>query len=126
MSNSADKVAEQDQMHTKWFTQFGLAGALVIAVTVSLLLVAVSYFMYLNSPERKYDLARPGSPTNNAVTNIDDAEGDTSKPVDATTAKKKLDSLERELRALGTYNRFDSSDLSDQNIGLQPNEQPVQ
>jgi len=101
----------------------GLATMLILVVVVSLLLVAISYALYATSPQSKYDLARPGQPTDSVVTDIDDQDLDTSEYVDANVAKEKIESLEQEIRALSGYNKFESSDLDDQNIGLQSSDQ---
>lgn len=89
----------------------------------SLLLVGISYLSYLNSDQSKYDLARPGSGRSRVLSNEDEVV-DTTSPVSAEDVTKKLESLDKDLKALGGYNTFGPEDLSDQNLGLSAREQP--
>ena len=101
-----------------------LIGMLMVTIAAALTLVGISYFLYYISPQRKFDLARPGDPNKNTVVDVEDIQADTTSPVTVVDAKKKLDSFSRELKALSGYNSFDPADISDQSIGLQPNDQP--
>ena len=110
-----------DQHHLK----LSLIGLLVVAVMSSLVLVAISYFLYLRSPDRKFDLARPGSPNVNAVASIESDDSNVDSPVDAQAAKQKLESLDKELKALSGFGTFSAQDVSDQSLNLQPSDQPA-
>lgn len=101
-----------------------LAGALVIIVLVALLLVMISYVMYLNSPASKYDLARPGGREDNALITERDENADTTSRVDVETVEKNLESLKQNISALQSANDFGEQDLSNQNLGLEPSTQP--
>lgn len=120
MSDSTD--------NTKHMTVLGhpvtLAGALVMVVLVALLLVAISYVLYLNSPASKYDLARPGGREDNALIVERDENADTTSRVDVETVKKNLDSLQQNISALQSANDFSGQDVSNQNLGLEPSAQP--
>jgi hypothetical protein len=106
----------------KWhFSQMGLTGALLIAVAAACFIVALAYYMYLQNPNRKYDLARPGSSDDQSLRVNDEA--DTTGPVSADSAQKKIEYLEKEIDALGGVNAFELDDLSDQNIQLTPGEE---
>lgn len=102
-----------------------LIGMLIVTIFVALSLVSLSYFMYYMSPQRKFDLARPGDPNKNAVVDVEDIQADTKSPVTSIDAKNKLDSFSKELKALSGYSSFDPSDINDQNIGVQASDQPV-
>lgn len=108
------------------FERFDLTIILVFTVLIALIIVAISYWMYYNNPQRKYDIARPGDNEINKVLTIEDDTEDTSKPVDLTDAKQKLETLGEELKALGGFNSYGPDGLSDQSLGLQPNDQPAQ
>lgn len=101
----------------------GLTTMILAVVTIALLLVGLSYLLYSTSPQSKYDLARPGEPTDRRVLDIEDQAVGTSAYVDAAAAKDKLDSLNEEVQALSSYNKYELSDLDDQNIGLQSGQQ---
>ncbi len=101
-----------------------LISMLMATIIVALILVSIAYFLYYISPERKFDLARPGNPNKNAVVDIEDIQSDSTSQVTVVDAKNKLDSFSKELKALSGYNSFDPAEINDQNIGLQPNDQP--
>ncbi len=114
---------ERESIH-KHQLKLSLVGLLVTAVLASLVLVAIAYLMYLRNPDRKFDLARPGSPNNNAVVSIESDDSDVDSPVDAQSAKQKLDTLDREIKALSGFGTFSAQDVSDQSLNLQPSDQP--
>ncbi|MCA9308835.1 hypothetical protein KC973_00505 [Candidatus Saccharibacteria bacterium] len=105
------------------FAQLNLIGMLTLVMLVSLLLVLFSYLLYLRSDQSKYDLARPGS-NRSRVLDTEDEAVDTTSPVTVEDVSKKLDALDKELRALNGYNTFGPDDLSDQNLGLTARDQP--
>lgn len=126
MSSSKDKttsnVGKPTPLSQSFFARLSLVSMLALVVLVSLALVTVSYVIYLNSDQRKYDLARPGA---NRSRVLDDEEAvDTTSPVTAEDVTKKVESLDKELQALGGYNNFGPDDLSDQNLGLTARDQP--
>lgn len=118
-----ETVVQAEASNGHHFT-LSLVGLLVVAVTASLMLVSIAYAMYLRSPDRKFDLARPGDPNTNAVVGIESDDADVDTPVDAQAAKKKLDSLDKEIKALSGFGTFSAQDVSDQSLNLQPNDQP--
>ena len=113
-----DTEANSVSRHLK----LSLVGLLIVAVMASLALVAISYALYLRSPEHKFDLARPGNPNNNAVVGIEPDDDNTDVLVDVQAAKQKLESLDKELKALSGFGSYSSQDVSDQALGLQPND----
>lgn len=119
---ATEKVEQQTEAHPRH--TLSLIGLLVIAVLLSLVLVAVAYLMYLRSPNSKYDIARPGSPSDTTIVDIESNDSDTSSAVDAQAAKQKIDSLDKEIKALAGYRSFGPDDVSDQSLGLQPSDQP--
>lgn len=108
------------------FERFDLTIVLTVVVFIALILVGVAYWLYYRSPQRKYDIARPGDKDVNKVLTIEDDTEDTSKPVELSDAKQKLTTLDKELKALSGFNTFGPEGLSDQSLGLQPNDQPAQ
>ncbi len=102
----------------------GLFGALGIAITAACFIVGIAYFLYWKSPNRKYDIERGGSASRNQALTIEDDAADTTSPVDAPSTKRKLQYLEEELKALGSLNKFNPEDLTDQALQLAPPEQP--
>lgn len=102
----------------------GLYTALGLAISVALAIVAVAYFLYWRSPNRKYDIERGDSSHTNQALSVDDEDADTTNPVDAPAAKRKSDYLQKEIGALNGLNKFDPEDLNDQNLQLSPVQQP--
>lgn len=102
--------------------RLSLLGALFLAVGAACVIVAVAYVMYLNNPNRKYDLARPGQKDDQSL-RVDD-EADTTSPVGPASAQQKIEYLEKEVKALNSVSKFEAEDLSDSNIQLTPSEQP--
>lgn len=98
--------------------------ALIIVLLLASLIVGLGYWLYLNSDNQKYDLERPGQKQNNQALNIEDQEADTTSPVDASVAKRKIEYLQKEIGALKSMTDFPANDLSDQDIQLTPSEQP--
>lgn len=98
--------------------------ALIIVILLASLIVGLGYWLYLNSDNQKYDLERPGQKQNNQALNIEDQEADTTSPVDASVAKRKIEYLQKEIGALKSMTDFPANDLSDQDIQLTPSEQP--
>ncbi len=123
MSDAVIPVADEPKNEDR--ANISLIGMLMVTIVVALSLVAVSYSLYYLSPQRKFDLARPGDPNKNAVVDIEDIQADTKSPVSTVDAKNKLDSFSKELKALSGYSSFDPSDINDQNVGLQAADQPV-
>jgi hypothetical protein len=105
------------------FTTINLFGALAIAITTALCIVAVAYYMYLENPNKKYDIARPGEKDNQSL-RVEDDEADTTSPATAAATEQKIEYLTKELKALSTISKFEPEDLTDQNIQLVPTDQP--
>lgn len=101
-----------------------LAGALMIAISAALVIVAIAYYLYWINPNRKYDIARAGSRDNNQILTIEDDEADTTSAVDPPAVKRKSEYLSKEINALGTMSNFDANDVNDQNLQLTQPEQP--
>lgn len=108
------------------FERFDLTIILMLIVLVALIMVGIAYWLYYQSPQRKYDIARPGDSDVNKVLTIEDDTEDITKPVDLSDAKQKLKTLDKELKALEGFNTFGPDGLSDQTLGLMPNDQPAQ
>ena len=100
-----------------------LPGALACVIIMAGCIVAVGYLLYLQNPNRKYDLARPGQKDNLSL-HVEDDEADTTGPVTAAATKQKIEYLNKELSALNSISRFEPEDLNDQNIQLVPADQP--
>lgn len=122
----SDQVSnESAPVSNKWWPpQLTLLSALAIAICAACLIVGVAYWLYWRSPNRKYDIERGGSAHRNQALSIEDDEADTTSPVDAPAAKRKLDYLDQELKALDGLSKFEASALSDQTLQLTPAEQP--
>ncbi len=103
--------------------RLSLPGALVCVIIMAGCIVAVGYFLYLQNPNKKYDLARPGQKDNLSL-HVEDDEADTTGPVTAAATKQKIEYLNKELSALNSISRFEPEDLNDQNIQLVPADQP--
>lgn len=123
MSDTVISVADDSKIEGR--TNISLISMLMATILVALSLVAVSYFLYYISPQRKFDLARPGDPNKNAVVDVEDIQADTKSPVSIVDAKNKLDSFSKELKALSGYSNFEPADINDQNVGLQSSDQPA-
>lgn len=119
----SDEAVTQEA-HTHKGLHFGLVTALCIAIIVACIIVMIGYLLYLKNPNHKYDIERGGSNEQNQALSVEDDEADTTSPVDAQAAKRKIEYLEKEVNALSTMNRFDASDLSDQTLQLVPADQP--
>jgi hypothetical protein len=105
------------------FQKLNLGGALAVAIFMASCIVAVAYYMYLQNPNKKYDLARPGEKDNQSL-RVEDDEADTTSPATAAAAKQKVEYLNKEINALSGISKFESEDLTDQNIQLVPADQP--
>ena len=105
-------------------SSINLAGALMIAISAALVIVAIAYYLYWINPNRKYDIARAGSRDNNQILTIEDDEADTTSAVDPPAVKRKSEYLSKEINALGTMSNFDANDVNDQNLQLTQPEQP--
>ena len=110
--------------HPWWPPRLNLVGALAVAIGTACLIVSVAYWMYWTNSNRKYDIDRGGGQAKNQALSVEDDEADTTSPVDAPTAKRKIEYLVKEVTALGGLSKFDPNDLSDQSIQLTPAEQP--
>lgn len=122
MSEHEDKL--NDTKSDKSLLDYiNLQGALAIIIVAAGFIVAAGYLMYLQNPNKKYDLARPGEKDTQSLRVPDDYEE--TGPVDADSVQKKIEYLKEEIRVLGGVNSFGLEDLSDQNIGLttQPDSQ---
>ncbi len=98
----------------------GLLGALIIIVLISLILVAAAYIMYLKSPQKKYDLARPGNSLRNKVLSAEDNSSDKTTPIDAQITKAKIEALSTQLKVMAGFDSFSQYEVNDQSLGLQP------
>lgn len=116
------KTQQANSIKVLQYMQFGLTEALITVILVACLIVATGYYMYLQDPNKKYDLARPGAKDNQSL-RVDD-EADTTSPVSADSTQKKIEYLKKEVEALNGVNKFELEDISDQNIQLAPNDQP--
>ena len=98
--------------------------AVGIVLIMASIIVAAGYWLYLDSDNQKYDLARPGQKQVNKALDVEDTDADTTSPVDAPVTKRKLEYLDKEIGALKSMTDFNQADLSDQDIQLSPAEQP--
>lgn len=117
-----DAVASEPKEH--WYERLSLIQALLVALLGTVVIVVLAFLMYWNHPNRKYDLARPGSKEDNNALEVTDEQADTTSPVDEAAAKQKLEYLNSELKALEGLGEFSPEDLSDENIQLAPTQQP--
>ncbi|MFO0971101.1 MAG: hypothetical protein U0520_01985 [Candidatus Saccharimonadales bacterium] len=122
MSEQTDSVDQE--VRRFWPPQLNLVSALAIAIAAAGVIVGVAYTLYWNSPNRKYDIERGGSAHRNQALSVEDDDADTTSPVDAPAAKRKIQYLEEELRALNGLSKFSADDLNNQAIQLAPPEQP--
>lgn len=124
MMHKQPAAASQDDsleavVKTSFIPQFGLLTGLLIVIGVSCLIVVLSYVLYLNNPQYKYDLARPDIKTaNSAVTSEQNDITDTTSRVDAPSIKRKLDFLNKELVTIESINSFSEKEVTDQALQL--------
>ena len=111
--------------HEQHTIRVNLATAIAFFIFIACVLVAVSTMMYLRDPNRKYDIARSGESINNLALEIEDSPEDASSPVTASILQQKIDYLQKEINALSGMGDFDEDDLNDQNLHLNPLEQPA-
>jgi hypothetical protein len=112
--------SEDHDMNDHKKSHVSLLGALIIIVLVSLTLVTAAYIMYLESPQKKYDLARPGNSLRNKVLSAEDSSSDKTTPIDPQTTKVKIDALNVQLRVMAGFDSFGQDEINDQSLGLQP------
>lgn len=124
MNSVADSTTEQSNPPTILGHPVGLAGAMGIVIAVALILVGISYLLYLKSPASKYDLARPDRTKSESLISSKDEDTDITSPVTKKTVENNLQSLQKNIKALQNANDFGEQDLSDQNLGLQPAAEP--
>lgn len=106
--------------------QFGLVTGLIIVIGVSCLIVVLSYVLYLNNPQYKYDLARPDiKSANSAITSERSELTDTTSRVDAPSIKRKLDFLNKELVTIESVNSFGNKEVTDQALQLDTDIPPL-
>lgn len=126
MNNQEPKTTSQKNLISRFglrLQQLNLFGALAFAIFMACCIVVIAYFMYLENPNKKYDLARPGEKDNQSL-RVEDDEADTTSPATAAAAKQKAEYLSKEINALSGISKFEPEDLSDQNIQLVPADQP--
>lgn len=106
--------------------QFGLITGLLIVIVVSCVIVLVSYLLYLNNPQYKYDLARPDVKSSNPVLTAGQNElSDTTSMVDAPSIKQKIDFLNKELITIESINSFGEKEVTDQALQLDTDIAPI-
>jgi hypothetical protein len=101
-------ASDSSQVHS-----LSLKMALVIAVFISLIFVSLSYWMYLKSPNYKYDLARPDV---KKVIKVDTPISDESSPVDSAAVKKVDELINNQLNDLKGVDGFSQKALSDRTL----------
>ena len=109
----------------KHVVHVNLVSAMILLILIACALVTVSTMMYLRDPNRKYDIARSGESIDNQALDIQDNSDDASSPVTASVLQQKTDYLQKEINALSGMGDFDEDDLNDQNLHLNPLEQPA-
>lgn len=112
-----------DRRTLKW-PQLSLPAALTVLIATACIVVAIAYLFYHNNPNRKYDIERGDMINKNEALSVEDEEADATSALDAPSTKRKIEYLEKELKALSGLNTFNESELSDQNLQLMPAEQP--
>lgn len=106
--------------------QFGLITGLLIVIVLSCVLVLISYVIYLNNPQYKYDLARPDVKNNNPALEAKQNElSDTTSIVDAPSIKRKIDFLNKELVTIESINSFSEKEVTDQALQLDTDIAPL-
>lgn len=121
--NNTSEAQKPDVLAKLGLANLNLFSALLIAIAAALCIVAVAYYMYLENPNKKYDIARPGEKDNQSL-RVEDDEADTTSPATAAATKQKIEYLTKELNALNGISKFEPEDLTDQNIQLTPADQP--
>ena len=125
--NENAPLPESDMSHkhkTRRFRSINLVGALSIVIALACVIVGIAYALYYNDTNRKYDIVRGGEKNDNQALNVEDEEANTTSPVDAPAAKRKIEYLEREINGINSISKFEAEDLSDQSIQLAPADQP--
>ncbi len=105
--------------------KLSFVASMCLLIFVAGILVVVAYYVYWQDTDRKYDIARPGNAASEQDLKVEDAViSDATARVDAPATKQKIEFMTKEINALDAINKFDPSDLSDQNIHLVPSDQP--
>lgn len=106
--------------------QFGLITGLLIVIVVACVMVLISYLLYINNPQYKYDLARPDVKNSNPALEAKQNElSDTTSLVDAPSIKRKIDFLNKELISIESINSFGEKEVTDQALQLDTDIAPL-
>lgn len=120
MSNTSHQSGVKDES-TDQSTRFnfGVEGALLIVIVTASILVAVSYFLYVNNDNYKYDIARPGAQQLKAADTEETEINDTTSPVDSNAVQEKINLLKSEQEVLQSLGSFDQKPVSDSALQLE-------
>lgn len=112
-----DKV-EEESREKRWYESLNLTQATGVLILIAMMIVLAGYLIYWTSPDRKYDIARPGKNDTNKATSVEDSlENDTSA-IDLSDIQRKRKFLEDEQKALQSMVNFQPTSLSDQSLRL--------
>lgn len=119
MNEEAENNNMQEPKQQSRRINFGVEGALIIAIITASILVAISYFLYLNNENYKYDIARPGAQKLKTVDSEETEINDTTSPVDAKAVKEKIELLNAEQEVLNSLGSFDQKPVTDAAMQLE-------
>ena len=100
------------------FTNMSLAAMVATAILASLVLVIISYLLYINSDRYKYDIARPDVQSAVNITDTTATQNETT-PVDAASVKQLQEIIDSQLKALDAVEDFDQTALGDEALNLE-------
>ena len=119
-----EKPALQENLFVRLRSKVTMPIALAILVLLAAIIVAVGFGAYWNDSNRKYDIARGNKESKNQALSVDDGTTDRTSPVDSSAVNKKIDFLDKEIKALSAMGSFDPTDVSNENLQLSVPDQP--
>lgn len=126
VASTTPQEHHEQSVKKDFIPKFGLITGLLIVIVVSCIIVFISYLLYLNNPQYKYDLARPDVKSSNpALTAGQNELSDTTSMVDAPSIKQKIDFLNKELVTIESISSFGEKEVTDQALQLDTDTAPV-
>lgn len=120
VTHNENKPEEGEALFLEKLTsKINLKVGVVLIIFISLLLVALSFWLYTSSDRYKYDIARPDVERDVSVS-VDESALDKNSPVDADSVEKLqklLTTQEENLKGLNDFSGRALSDETLQNIG---------
>ncbi|HEV2412936.1 MAG TPA: hypothetical protein VGS28_04020 [Candidatus Saccharimonadales bacterium] len=95
--------------------QFSLFGFLTVSIIMSLVLVLISAFLYVNNPDYALDITRPGLngiPNQQLIQVNDNQNYNTTGPVTSEVINNEKSSIQSQLNSIQSYNGFSNQQLN--------------